>query len=274
MQSTTKEHSIRWLADTPADLQTGEIAPKLAYQNLVHDRLSLFVTLIGVVFQFCSSPSSAASTSIGTHDRGRDRSGQGRPVGRADRRQEFDDASLLTGREKYAVLSTPGMQSVKSWSSALPARASGRRQEGLHPGRLGFEEWRPGALEYPGGQPRRSRHAEFGCRRPIVLPDLGITKIGQSAETNTSRVTVTAVTKGIRRSRRCHISSPRSAGRVSCRRAPEQAPLNSSRYSGTNVDALQKTLAERLPDTEVLKHAEFRDRSLKYWLFKTGTSGA
>src|SRR5262249_60158028 len=43
---------------------------------------------------------------------------------------------------------------------------------------------------------------------------------------------------------------------------------------GANVDAVRKDLQNRLEGAEVLTKAEFRDRSLKQWLFRTGAGVA
>ena len=37
---------------------------------------------------------------------------------------------------------------------------------------------------------------------------------------------------------------------------------------------MRKALAARLPDTEILTHDDFRQRSLDYWLFETGAGSA
>ena len=134
--------------------------------------------------------------------------------------------------------------------------------------------WRPGISE-------EGSLADLDTPNSVAVdksyfPDLGITAVGQSAEINNARVTVTAVTKGIRSFTTLpYIFTSIGRARQLVGAAPEQASYQLIKVSpGTDINALQKTLAERLPDTEVLKHAEFRDRSLKYWLFKTGAGGA
>jgi putative ABC transport system permease protein len=43
---------------------------------------------------------------------------------------------------------------------------------------------------------------------------------------------------------------------------------------GSDLPTVQKALAARLPDTEILTHEAFRQRSLDYWLFETGAGSA
>src|SRR6185436_14259808 len=75
--------------------KTVKMAAKLAYRNLFHDRLSLIVTLTGIVFSVVlvavldESKADLWVVPLGT--------------------KSFDDPSLLIGHEKYSVLSTKGV---------------------------------------------------------------------------------------------------------------------------------------------------------------------
>ena len=121
--------------------KTVKMAAKLAYRNLFHDRLSLAVTLTGIVFSVvlvavqCGLYIGSERTIAAMLDQA-----QGDlwvvPLGT----KSFDDPSLLTGREKYAVLSTPGVaERARSWSSVSPAGASRRaaRRRSCLSGRTG-----------------------------------------------------------------------------------------------------------------------------------------
>ncbi len=255
-----------------------KMAPKLAYRNLFHDRLSLFVTLIGIVFSVllvaiqCGLYLGSERTIAAVIDQAKADLWVV-PIGT----KSFDDASLLTGREKYAVLSTPGVQSVEELVIGF---AGWRKPEG---GKKAFilvgSDWKNGGLAPWNIQ--EGSLADLDTPNSVAVdksyfPDLGITENGQSAEINNQKVTVTAVTKGIRSFTTLpYIFTSIGRARQLVGAAPEQASYELIKVTpGTDIDALQKTLAERLPDTEVLKHAEFRDRSLKYWLFKTGAGGA
>jgi putative ABC transport system permease protein len=175
------------------------------------------------------------------------------------------------------VLSTPGVQNVEELVIGFGAW---RKPEG---GKKAFilvgSDWKNGGLA-PWNIIEGSL-ADLDTPNSVAVdksyfPDLGITEIGQSAEINNAKVKVTAVTKGIRSFTTLpYIFTSINRARTLIGAAPEQASYQLVRLdANANIDDVQKTLAERLPDTEVLKHAEFRDRSLKYWLFKTGAGGA
>ena len=180
--------------------KTIKMAPKLAYRNLFHDRLSLVVTLVGIVFSLIlvavqcglylgseqkiatvidKTPADLWVVPFGT--------------------KSFDDPSLLTGREKYTVLSTPGVESVEEMvvSFASWKKPEGGKKAfilvGLDTARGGVEPWNivEGSV------------AELGAPSAVAvdksyLKDLGIDGIGSHAEVNLQRVQVAALTQGIR----------------------------------------------------------------------------
>jgi putative ABC transport system permease protein len=279
MQSTNEGALVPGASgDAAQTFKKVKMAPKIAYRNLFHDRLSLFVTLIGIVFSVLlvaiqcglyigSERTIAAVIDQVTADL------WVVPIGT----KSFDDASLLTGREKYAVLSTPGVQSV---DELVVGFGAWRKPEG---GKKAFilvgSDWKNGGLK-PWNIVQGSL-ADLDTPNSVAVdksyfPDLGITELGQSAEINNAKVKVTAVTKGIRSFTTLpYIFTSINRARTLVGAAPEQASYQLVRLDAkANIDEVQKSLAARLPDTEVLKHAEFRDRSLKYWLFKTGAGGA
>jgi putative ABC transport system permease protein len=255
-----------------------KMAPKLAYRNLFHDRLSLFVTLIGIVFSVvlvaiqCGLYLGSERTIAAVIDQTKADLWVV-PIGT----KSFDDASLLTGREKYAVLGTPGVQKVEELVIGF---AGWRKPDG---GKKAFilvgSDWKSGGLA-PWNIVDGSL-ADLDTPNSVAVdqsyfPDLGITGVGQNAEINNQRVTVGAVTKGIRSFTTLpYVFTSLGRARQLVGAAPEQASYQLvTAADGVEVADLQKTLATRLPDTEVLTQAEFRDRSLKYWLFKTGAGGA
>src|SRR5262245_33172795 len=100
---------------TPAIARTARMARKLAYRNLFHDRLSLLVTLVGIVFSVvliavqCSIYLGSEYRIVAVMDH-IDSDLWVIPVGT----KAFDlPTLLLPGREKSAALSTPGVQSAE-----------------------------------------------------------------------------------------------------------------------------------------------------------------
>src|SRR5262245_21921310 len=98
----------------PGQAKAIKMAPKIAYRNLFHDRMSLFVTLVGIVFSVvlvaiqCGLYLGSESKIATVLDRVKADLWVV-PIGT----KSFDDPSLMIGREKYAVLSTPGIQKVE-----------------------------------------------------------------------------------------------------------------------------------------------------------------
>ena len=251
---------------------------KLAYRNLFHDRVSLIVTLVGIVFSVV-----LVAIQLGLYI------GSGRliaavidqskgeiwvvPLGT----KNFDDPNALDGREKHAVLSTPGVQAVAElavgfaqWrkpnggSTTLLLVGSNPSEGGLTPWNL--IEGRVEDLEAP---------SAIAVDRSY-FDELGVTKVGEGGEINGSKATVAAITKGIRSFTTLpyvFLSLPRARGYLGM--APQQASYLLARLEpGADIATVKAAIKSRLPDTEVLTRQEFRDRSLAYWLFETGAGSA
>ena len=135
-----------------------KMAAKLAYRNLFHDRLSLIVTLTGIVFSVvlvavqCGLYIGSERMIAAMLDQA-----QGDlwvvPLGT----KSFDDPSLLIGHEKYSVLSTSGVAGFRRARRRLCrlAQAQGRHH-GRAAGRLRSKERHSEAVEPRRRQSRRS----------------------------------------------------------------------------------------------------------------------
>ena len=254
------------------------MAPKLAFRNLFHDRMSLFVTLIGIVFSVVLV---AIQTGLYL---GSERTiavvlDETRPdlwvvpVGT----KSFDDASLLTGRENYAVLSTPG---VASTEELVVGFSSWRKPEG---GKKAIvlvgSNWTRGGLKpwniVEGSAGELASPSAVAIDKSYFV-DLGITKVGDTAEINNARVQVKAVSKGIRSFTTLpYVFTSLSKARQLTGAAPEQSSYILVKVAdGADKLKVRDALATRIKDAEVLTHAEFRARSTNYWLFKTGAGMA
>ena len=247
----------------------------LAFRNLFHDRVRLAVTLIGILFSIV-----LVAVQLGLY------LGSSRMItsniDHADAdlwittygAKSFEDGGiLLTDRERHQALATPGVQSV------LPILVS-------------FAEWRK-----PGGGSSRVVviGSDFddkglipwsltqGSLEDIKAPDaiavdksylgeLGIQGIGDSAQAAYGRVKVRALTDGVR----SFTQSPYAY--TTLNRARQLFGVESDRTTfflvklapGTDVERVKGDLGWRLESAEVLTTQEFRDRSLKQWLFRTG----
>lgn len=258
--------------------KTIKMAPKLAYRNLFHDQLSLVVTLVGIVFSlilvavqsglYLGSEQKIASVI--------DRTEADLwviPFGT----KSFDDPSLLTGRERYTAMSVPGVTDVEEMivSFASWRKPAGGKKAfilvGLDTDRSGTKPWNvvegsAEALQAPASV------AVDGS----YFKDLGIDGLGAVAEINQQRVTVGAVTKGIRSFTTLpYVFTPIETARKLVGAGPEQATYQLVKLApGADVESAREILKQRLPDTEILTQAEFRTRSVNYWMFNTAAGAA
>ncbi len=255
-----------------------KMAPKLAYRNLFHDRLSLVVTLVGIVFSLIlvavqcglylgseqkiatvidKTPADLWVVPFGT--------------------KSFDDPSLLTGREKYTVLSTPGVENVEemvvsfaSWRKPLGGKKA-FILVGLDMAKGGVQPWN--IVE--------GSTATLGAPNAVAvdksyLKDLGIDGMGAHAEINQQRIQVTALTQGIRSFTTLpYVFTSIDNARKFVNAAPEQATYQLVKVApNADIEEVRSAIAARMPDNEVLSHQEFRDRSLNYWMFNTAAGAA
>ncbi|MDX2288519.1 MAG: FtsX-like permease family protein [Hyphomicrobiaceae bacterium] len=250
------------------------MVPKLAYRNLFHDKLSLVVTLIGIVFSvvllaFQSGIYLGIERTIAAIIDRTDGELWILPIGT----KSVDDPSLLPGREQYGAMSVPG---VKHTEVLVMGFSRWRKQNGgattvllvgsdlTNP--AGFQPWN--VIDGSVGQLAAPK---FVAVDKTYFRDLDVKGMGEPAEINGHSVVVGAVTKGIR--------SFTTMPYVFTTLGRAQSMLNSQREQasyvlvkledGADVDAVRQALREKLPDAEVLKREEFRARSINYWLFHT-----
>ena len=105
--------------------------------------------------------------------------------------------------------------------------------------------------------------------------ELGIKGIGDTAQIANGRVRVRAITDGVR----SFTQSPYTYTTLNRARALFGDSDGTTFYlvqlqPGANVEKVRDDLQSRLEGAEVLTQAEFRDRSLKQWLFRTGAGVA
>ena len=250
------------------------MAPKLAFRNLFHDRMSLTVTLVGIVFSVvlvavqCGLYLGSERTIATVLDEAKPDLWVV-PVGT----KSFDDPSLLIGHEKYAALSTPGVAKAEDM---IVSFASWRKPEG---GRKSFIlvglDWanggtRPWSLDEGTVEDLNAPNAVAVDRS--YFKDLGIEGRGDYAEINNQRIKVTAVTKGIRSFTTLpYVFTPINTARKFVGASAAQATyVLVTLEHGADVEAVRKSLQDRMQGVEVLTHDEFTRRSINYWMFSTG----
>lgn len=251
---------------------------KLAYRNLFHDRLSFFVTIVGIVFSVVLV---AIQTGIylGSEKKIAAIIDQAPadlwvvPLGT----KSYDDPSLLSGRERHMILSTPGVANAEDMvvSFARWRKPAGGTTAILIVG-TGYDS----SYALPWNIVEGSRDALEAPNTVAIdqsyFPDLGITALGDRAEINGINVEIAATTKRIRSFTTLPyvFMSIEQARQLT---AANQAQATYERVTlaeGADLEAVRSEITARLPDTEVLTQDEFRKRSQAYWLFQTGAGAA
>ncbi len=251
----------------------------LAFRNLFHDRVRLAVTLVGILFSIV-----LVAVQLGLY------LGASRMItanidhANADLwitiygAKSFEDGGLLlTPRERHQALATPGVKAViplivkfAEWrkpeggSTRVVVVGSDAEDGGLQPWNLVEGNWQD--IKAP----------EAVAVDRTYLNELGIKGVGDTSQIAEGRVRVRALTDGIR----SFTQSPYAYTTLNRARSLFGAGGEATTFylvqlePGADVQKVRQDLERRLDGAEVLTKQEFRDRSLKQWLFRTGAGVA
>lgn len=251
----------------------------LAIRNLIHDRVRLFVTLVGILFSVV-----LVSVQLGVYFGARQmiinmiEHSEGDLWITAYGATSFEEGGiLLSPRERHAALATPGVRravplivSFAEWRKPRGGSANtvivGTDAEdgGLKP--WGFISGNVQSLAAPDA---------VGIDRSY-LKDLGIERLGDIAQIERGRIKVAAITEGIR----SFTMAPYVFTTLNRARQLLGAPGENVSYyllqlePGSDTESVRQQLRKRLPNTDILTKAEFRQRSLQQWLYSTGAGVA
>ncbi|MCP4779209.1 MAG: multidrug ABC transporter substrate-binding protein [Hyphomicrobium sp.] len=251
----------------------------LAFRNLFHDRVRLTVTLVGILFAIVLVAVQlglylGSSYMITAHI---DHAKADLWITAYGAKSFEDGGLLLTPRERHQALATPGVKAViplivKFAEWRKPAGGSTRvvivgtdaEDGGLEPWALVDGTWED--IKAP----------ESVAVDRTYLKDLGINGLGDTSQIATGRVRVRALTDGVR----SFTQSPYTY--TTLNRARSLIGVDGERTTfylvqlepGADVNVVQQDLRGRLDGAEVLTQEEFRNRSLKQWLFRTGAGVA
>jgi len=250
----------------------------LAFRNLFHDRIRLAVTLVGILFSIV-----LVAVQLGLYLGASNIITANIDHAKADLwitvygSKSFEDGGmLLTSRERHQALATPGVKAViplivrfAEWrkpeggSSRVVIVGSDAEDGGLEPWGLIQGTWED--IKSPEG---------VAVDR-TYFNELGINGIGDTAQIATGKVRVRAITDGIR----SFTQSPYTYTTLNRARALFADSDGTTFYlvqlqPGADIEKVRQDLQKRLEGAEVLTKAEFRDRSLKQWLFRTGAGVA
>ncbi|MGP0039215.1 MAG: ABC transporter permease, partial [Rhodomicrobium sp.] len=250
---------------------------KLAIRNLFHDRARFLVTLVGILFAVV-----LVAVQLGMFFGARQMitgmidHAKGDIWIAAYGAESFEQAPLLTGRERFTALSVPGVE------AATPLVAS-------------FADWRrpdsstTNVVVIGAGKSDASlapwNIVEGNATSPSpdgVIVDrtyaqtLGISGPGDAGEIGGYRVKVEALTNGIR----SFTTSPYVFTSLNKARTLLAVPSDQSTFylvklaPGASLETVKRELQVRLPGVSVYTKAEFLQRNLDYWLFGTGAGVA
>jgi putative ABC transport system permease protein len=250
----------------------------LAFRNLFHDRIRLAVTLIGILFSIV-----LVAVQLGLYLGASNMITGNIDHAKADLwitafgAKSFEDGGmLLTSRERHQALATPGVKAViplivrfAEWrkpeggSTRVVLVGTDAEDGGLAPFNLVEGNWED--IKAP----------EAIAVDKSYFNELGIKGIGDTAQIANGRVRVRALTDGVR----SFTQSPYVYTTLNRSRALFGDSDNTTFYlvqlqPGANIEKVKADLSKRLDGAEVLTHEEFRDRSLKQWLFRTGAGVA
>lgn len=251
----------------------------LAFRNLFHDRIRLAVTLVGILFSIV-----LVAVQLGLYY------GASRMItanidhAKADiwitafgAKSYEDGGLLLTARERHQALATPGVAKVIPLVVAFaewrkPAGGSTRvvvvgadaEDEGLTPWALSVGTWED--IKAP----------EAVAVDQSYLKELGIEGVGATAQAATGRVRIGALTSGIRSfTQSPYVFTPLNRARALLGVEGDKATFFLVQLApGVDAASVRGDLERRLDGAEVLTTQEFRDRSLRQWLFRTGAGVA
>ena len=250
----------------------------LAFRNLFHDRIRLAVTVVGILFSIV-----LVAVQLGLYLGARKMIVSMIEHADADLwvtaygAKSFEDSGSLTGRERHAVLSVPGVE------RAVPLAVS-------------FTEWRKPAggstvIVLVGADPEDGGLVPWnivaGDVGSIIAPDavavdrsylsdLGVARVGDTAQIESTRVKVGALTSGIRSFTMApYVFTTLKRARAILNLSSDQATYLLVKLGpNANPDDVKEIIMERLSGVDVLAPSEFEARSLDQWLFATGAGVA
>jgi len=248
--------------------------PSLALRNLLHDRVRLIVTLVGIVFSVVLSAiqlglfmgfRAATADVIAKSDA--DIWVMSRGV------THLESAVPFPERWRYQILQTPGVERAERYlvNFSQWARPDGAEEGvmviGVEPTATMGRPWNLTAGRFEDLLQRDAVIVD-----ELYLPKLGITGVGDTAEIRDQRVKVVGLTRGIRtfttaptvfaslsNAQRLTRGSDDRLGFVLVRTTPGMAPTD-----------VAQTLRTTIPGVDALTTEEWRQAQEFYWMFGTG----
>ncbi len=250
----------------------------LAFRNLFHDRVRLAVTLVGILFAIV-----LVAVQLGLYQGARQMiiamidNSEGEIWITSFGAKSFEEAGLLSGRERHAVLAVPGVQKVTPLAVAFtewrkPAGGSALIVlVGTDPADGGLAPW-----NVVQGSPDAISEPNAVAVDKTYMDSLGVSRLAEIAQVEQQRVKVAALTDGIRSFTMApYVFTSLNRARGMLGMQPDQATFLLVKLEDPQTtDAVLAEIKSRLSNVDVLTKAEFRNRSLDHWLFGTGAGVA
>ena len=250
----------------------------LAFRNLFHDRVRLVVTLVGIMFSVVLVAVQlglylGAQNLIATTIDNTDADLWIMPNGT----RSIIDVSLLSGREKHAALSTPGVIDATELIVTVGEWRAGETKPtpvfllGIEPGTWGMQPWNI----------VKGNTASLHDPNAVSIDDLyahllGISEIGEIGQISGQKARITQVTHGIR----SFATQPVVFASLRQIRDYTGIPSNISNFvllrvaPGLDHEKVAQAVAASLSGAEVLTTPQFRTRTVDQYLHGTGTGQA
>lgn len=248
--------------------------PKLAYKNLLHDRVRLAVTLTGIVFalvliivQFGLFLGFLETTANIVEHSGADLwiAAPGIP--------HVNGGTPIPERRRYQILTVPGVARVEKYivqfvNWKLPSGA----QESVQIVGYDVDSGLGGPWNLVSGSTSALRGQDTVVMDELFLAKLGVKGVGDTAEIMGRRARIVGLTRGIR----SFTTAPWVF--TSFKNAQNYAAIGEKQTQfflvqaapGVDVAALQARLAAAVPHIEVMTNAQMQWKTQFYWLFSTG----
>lgn len=246
----------------------------IAWRNLVHDRVRLVVTLVGILFSvvlmalqsgFLIGYASTASSLV-------DHAGADLWIA-AKGARNVDEAVDIASRFRFRALEVPDVAEAQEY---IVRYSVWKRPDGGSDSVIlvGFDL----ALRYGGPWSIAAGTIEDLEQPDAIMIDtlykakLGVTRLGQVVEINGRRARVVGFTHGIRTFTQAPyvFTSFKNAQTFGGLREDRTKYILVTLAPGADREQVRRELAARLPECDVLDAAAFSRSTQRYWLLSTG----
>ncbi|MFN8003058.1 MAG: ABC transporter permease [Acidobacteriota bacterium] len=248
--------------------------PSLALKNLLHDKVRLTVTLVGIVFSVVLTAVQLglffgfvrATSDLIDHSQA-DLWITSHGVTHIETAVPFPEQKL------YQVLATPGVTAVEKHIVGFGQWKTPRGgEEGILLVGFNLENPLGGPWNLVAGKEEDLKEPDAVMVDELYREKLGITHLGQTVEIRGRRARVVGFTRGIRTftTSPAVFTSFKNAQGYAGLREDQTFYLLVKAAPGVSPVALKQAIASRVSDVDVYTRAEFSRKQSFYWMFGTG----